>query len=178
MPYNLAIMEDPFRKNGSIMARHVQKGTVPVDKVLDNMRVGTAFSVSDMKSVLQHLTDYLARTLPEGTQVQVPFGTISLALRQQRTTDASTEAGAPPDRSINIDNLSLRIRADRSLLDRIKKSLEIQVVKARAPVAPATGTETRASSEERRRPVLRTAAVHRRTCRLCEKYRVSVRSSA
>jgi hypothetical protein len=129
MAVKIAFVEDPFRKNGAVFSRQVQWNTMEFEKVLELMRVGSAFSVGDMRSVFQNFSDFLARYLPEGTQVQTPIGTYCLCLPQDRSANAFAEPGTPAERKISLDNLSIRLKADRELIARIKSKIDVQIVR-------------------------------------------------
>ncbi|MGO8692863.1 MAG: DUF4469 domain-containing protein [Rectinemataceae bacterium] len=136
MGFNVSFLENPFLKDGSLITRRVEKSTLTFEKVLEAMRVGTAFSVNDMRAMFFNFTEFLQRTLPEGTQVETPLGTFSLGLRQNRAANAPA-TGAIPERTVSLTYLSIRVRANRKVLDTIRSAIKPLVVTTRAPLAPS-----------------------------------------
>jgi hypothetical protein len=137
MAIKMAFLENPFKKNGSVFPRQVQKSTMDFDKALELMRVGTAISENDMRSVFLHFENLLARYLPDGQQIKTPIGTFSLYMRQERSASSSSKSTLPADRKIALDTLGIRVRADRDFIAKMKQSINIQVVKAPDTQAPS-----------------------------------------
>jgi hypothetical protein len=101
------------------------------------MRVGSAISENDMRSVFLHFEDLLARYLPDGQQIKTPIGTFSMSMRQERSANSSSESGLTAERKIAPDTLGIRVRADREFIAKMKRSINIQVVKAPDTQAPS-----------------------------------------
>jgi hypothetical protein len=136
MALRMTYCEDPIRKNGAVITRQVQQKTIEFDSVLDFMRVGTAFSVSDMRSVFAHFVEFLVRYLPEGNKVQTPLGAFYLSLRQSYASEGAAAGNGSSGRRISLDYLTIRVRPDKDVLSRLRSAVKVEVVTAPALVCP------------------------------------------
>jgi nucleoid DNA-binding protein len=118
--FQVAFVEDPIRKDGSIMSQVVQRETVPFDDMLAYMSKGAVVSKVDMKAVLAQFSDALVYYLAKGSRVQTPLGSFTVSLR--RTGDDSTE------RTISADAPIIRIKPTTEIAAQLKRSIQVSVV--------------------------------------------------
>jgi hypothetical protein len=136
MAVKMTYYEDGIRKDGSRISRQVQQNSIEFEKVLDYMRVGTAFSVNDMRSIFCHFVDFLVRYLPEGSKVYTPLGCFSLAIQQSYAEDESNDPAGSQSHKLSLDKLTIRIRPAKEILNKIKSAIKIELVDRPSPACP------------------------------------------
>jgi len=135
MSVRVAFVEDPIRKNGSLMARLVLRNKVDFDQLLDYMQNSTGLAETDMRAVFVHFMNALVFFLSSDGQVHTTIGTFALSLGKNSPRINRSHLA---DRKINMDMITLRLRPDSALLDRVKLATNIEVVDMPPPTVPGT----------------------------------------
>jgi hypothetical protein len=124
MSVRVAFIEDPIRKNGALMARLVLRNKVSFEQLLSYMQNSTGLAETDMRAMFLHFMNALVFFLAAGGSVQTPVGTFAMSLGKSGLVDRS----GLMDRKVNLDMVTLRLRPDIGLLDRVKLSTSFEVV--------------------------------------------------
>ena len=125
----LVFKEDPIRKDGSLVSRQVRKTKMGFDQILSFMNFQTGLPESDLRTFFTTFAKALEVYLPLGSPIQTPMGTFSLGLSQKRiSSPGPNNTGLLADRKASTDNLSVRLRPDRGLINRLKATVSVEVV--------------------------------------------------
>jgi hypothetical protein len=128
MAVSVALVKNTINKDGPLVPRVVQRSKVGFDKLLNFMRRETGLSETDLRSVFLHFAESLVFYLPEGSEVVSPLGTFKLNVHCR--PDATGLAQPLQDRKLSSGDLRIQLRADRSLLDRIRAASAVSLVVA------------------------------------------------
>jgi hypothetical protein len=128
------LVKNTIRKDGPLVPRVVQRSKVDFDKLLSFMARTTGLSEQDLRSVFLQFSESLIFYLPDGSEVTTPVGTFKLNMHCR--PPATGLALAPQDRKLSSDDLRIQLRADRSLLDRIRAAAAVTLVDAPALQGP------------------------------------------
>lgn len=134
MAVQIALVKDGIRKAGARSPRIVQKNKVDFDTLLGFMDKLTGLSQSDLRSVFLQFAEALVFYFPSNSEVQTPVGTFSLGVKYPPI--AAGNPSDPQSRKITADNLKIKLRADHSLLERIRFGAAVSLVDAPAIQTP------------------------------------------
>lgn len=135
MGIQVALVENSIRKDGSTVPRVLKRTVVSFDKLLEFMAKDTGLSANDMRSTFAQFLNALAFYLPEGDRIQTPVGTFSLRVRGVGAETSSVEGGAG-DPSPSPAGARLSLRADRSLLERLRLATSLEIVETPSLLVP------------------------------------------
>jgi hypothetical protein len=131
MSVKVALVKDTIRKDGGLVPRIVQRGSIGFDRLISTMKKGTGISQDDLRSYFNHLSTALEELLPEGAEVMTPIGAFKLSLHRRAGTAATSQ-----DRKISSDDMRIQLRADRGFVERVRLAASIHMVDTPAPLAP------------------------------------------
>jgi len=134
MSVRVAFIEDPIRKNGALIARLVLRNKVDFDQLLSYMQNSTGLAETDMRAVFLHFMNALVFFLSSGGQVQTPVGTFAMSLGK---ISPSVDRSSLAERKINPDMITLRLRPDAALVEKVKGATTLDVVDMPSVQCPA-----------------------------------------
>jgi hypothetical protein len=102
-------------------------------QILSFMNFQTGLAESDLRAFFTTFTTALAVYLPLGNPIQTLLGTFSLGLSQKGSLPETGNTELLPERKATTDNLTVRLRADRGLVAKLKAAVSVEVVGAPMP---------------------------------------------
>lgn len=135
MGIQVALVEDSIRKDGSTVPRVLKRTAVSFEKVLEFMAKDTGLSANDMRTVFAQFVNALVFYLPEGDRLQTPVGTFSLRVHSL-SAEGGASGGDPADPSVGPEGVSLSVRTDRSLLERLRIATSLEIVDTPSLLVP------------------------------------------
>lgn len=129
MAIDVALVRDTIRKDGSTVPRVVNRRTIEVDTLLEEMAKDTGLEVTDMRAVFERLKLAVATYLPNGDAVRTPIGTFTLSVSGGASEGADSDPSHPTaDRSLSPERIRVRFRVDPGLRQRLEELSSVQIV--------------------------------------------------